>query len=101
MAKSNNKKQIAANELQQTHPMAARKTLFVLENKEGEIVSLDPVSFAIRTKGDGKIILPLNLPENFSKAGLKIRFSAMAKETDPSELWAAQPVLLTKAEKIS
>src|SRR6476619_3249215 len=85
--------------LSQSHPLAKRKTLYVLDNKQGEIVALDQANFGIRQEDGGTLLLPVNLPEEFQKNGTKIKFTAQAKETDAAELWAGQPVLLTNIEK--
>lgn len=98
MSKTHKKKNASAKPLQQEHPMASRKTLYSLENTEGEIVMLDPVNFGIRT-GNETSLLPLNLPSAFQQSGIKIRFSGEAKETGLTELWAGQPFLLNKIER--
>jgi hypothetical protein len=99
MPKSQKKKATALQPLPQTHPLAGRKTLYSLENSPGEVITLDAANYAIRIAGDDKIFLPLNLPASFRKEGMKINFSGMVKEIDPTEFWAAHPLILTKIEK--
>jgi hypothetical protein len=99
MPKSKKNKDAALQPLPQFHPLAGRKTLYTLENRPGEIVMADSANYVIRTAGDDKIFLPLNLPVVFRKAGMKINFSGMVKEIDPTEFWAGQPVILTRINK--
>jgi hypothetical protein len=99
MGKSNKKKTGTKSSLSREHPLASRKTLYSLENRQGKILALDAANFGISTGGD-TVLLPVNLPVQLQKAGIKINFSGEVKETDPAELWAAAPVLLTQAEII-
>lgn len=96
---TSNKKKTGTTTLSQEHPLASRKTLYSLENREGKIVSLDAVNFGINTGGD-TVLFPVNLPAQLQKAGIKINFSGAVKEMDPTEFWAATPILLTRAELI-
>jgi len=82
----------------QSHALAGRKTLYTLEDKEGEVIALDNANFGIRPLGSNAVLLPLNLNASFQKEGTKIKFSGQVKETDLTEFWAAQPILLTKVE---
>jgi len=99
MEKTNKKKDDSAPKLTREHPLAKRKTLYSLEDKQGTVIALDNANFGISI-GDDTILLPLNMPAQLQEAGIKINFSGEVKETDPAELWAAAPVLLTRAEKI-
>jgi hypothetical protein len=99
MGTANKKKARPSTNLSQEHPLAARKTLYSLENKQGKIVALDASNFGINIGGD-TVLLPLNLPARLQKAGSKVIFSGAVKEIDPAEFWAATPILLTQAEVI-
>ncbi|HEV8286654.1 MAG TPA: hypothetical protein VGQ09_20235 [Chitinophagaceae bacterium] len=99
MEKTNKKNDASAPQLTQEHPLAKRKTLYSLEDKQGTVLALDNANFGINIGGD-TILLPLNLPVQLQEAGIKINFSGEVKETDAAELWAAPPILLTRAEKI-
>jgi hypothetical protein len=92
MGTTNKKKAGTNTAISQEHPLAARKTLYSLENKQGKIIALD-------TGGD-TVLLPVNLPVQLQKAGSKLIFSGAVKEIDPAEFWAATPIVLTKAEII-
>lgn len=99
MGTTQKKKASANTALSQEHPLAARKTLYSLENKQGKIVALDTLNFGITTGGD-TVLLAVNLPAQLKKAGSKVIFSGAVKEIDPTEFWAATPIVLTKAEII-
>ena len=99
MGKSHKQKEAPAPQLKQDHPLASRKNLYSLENKNGTVIALDATNFGIHLEGD-TTLLPVNLPSSLQKAGIKINFSGAVKETDPAEFWAASPLLLTKAKEI-
>jgi hypothetical protein len=99
MGTTNKKKAGTNTAISQEHPLAARKTLYSLENKQGKIIALDNSNFGINTGGD-TVLLPVNLPVQLQKAGSKVIFSGAVKEIDPAEFWAASPIVLTKAEII-
>jgi hypothetical protein len=87
-------------DLSQSHPAAKRKTVITMENRRGEIVALDNTNFGIRPDEGGAVLLPVNLPVPFKKAGTMVRFSGDVKETDLTELWEAQLFILSHIEKI-
>lgn len=96
MTNSNKKFAASSGELEQQHPLASRITTDTLENQEGEMVAIDAVNLGIQCKNDGVgLLLPLNLPVPLQKAGVKVIFSGLVKQTGPDEFWAAQPVILT------
>jgi hypothetical protein len=99
MGTSNKKKASTKSSLSREHPLSSRKTLYSLENRQGKIVALDAANFGITIDGD-TVLLAVNLPVQFQKAGVKLNFSGAVKEVDPTELWAATPILLTQAEII-
>lgn len=99
MAKNLKQKKENDHLLPQDHPMAKRKTVAKLEDEEGEVVVLDDANFGIRTPARNDTLLALNLPAEWQKSGARIRFSGKVKETELSEFWAGQPVLLTKIDK--
>ena len=99
MGTTHKKKAGTNNSLSQEHPLASRKTLYSLENRQGKIVTLDAANFGINIGGD-TLLLPVNLPVRLQKAGSKVIFSGAVKEIDPAEFWAATPIVLTKAEII-
>jgi len=98
MAKTHKKKDDSHSQSTQSHALAGRKTLYTLENQEGEVIALDNANFGIRTEGTYTVLFPVNLSPSLKKEGIKIKFSGQVKETDLTEFWAAQPVLLTKVE---
>jgi hypothetical protein len=88
------------NIVSQSHPLAKRKTLYSIENKTGDIVALDNSNYGIRAADEATVLLPVNLPAELQKNGIKVKFSAQAKEISLTELWAGQPILLSHVEKI-
>jgi hypothetical protein len=99
MGTSNKKKAGTKSSLSQEHPLASRKTLYSLEKRQGKIIVLDAVNFGISI-GEDTVLLPVNLPSEFQKAGINVNFSGAVKKTDPAEFWAATPILLTQVKII-
>ena len=86
-----------AEELKENDCYTDRKTVSAVNNKEGEIFLIDNVNFGIRYAGNSKPLLPCNLPATLQKEGIKIVFSGAVKEAMPTELWAGELFVLTKA----
>lgn len=100
MTKSDGKFSASSNELEQQHPLTSRQTTDTLENQEGEVVAIDAANFGIQCKNAGTgLLLPLNLPAPLKKAGVKVVFSGSVKQTNPEELWAGKPVILTSIKE--
>lgn len=86
-------------ELNETDCYADRKTVGRINRKSGEIFLIDNENFAVRYDGEDKPLLPCNLPGPLQKAGTKIIFSGVVKETKLEELWAGEPFVLTMVEE--
>lgn len=100
MANSDKKFSASSGELEQQHPLTSRQATDTLENQEGEIVAIDTANFGIQCKnGSNRLLLPLNLPASLQKAGVKVIFSGSVKQTNPEELWAAPPLILTSIKE--
>ena len=86
---------------QEPHPLDSRPSVGSLENVEGEITLIDGNNFGIRHKGDSSgVLLPVNLPAQMRKAGIRVVFSGSIKRADPEEMWAGQPFLLTDIKEV-
>ncbi len=89
-----------AEELEQNNIYTDRKTVKRIENKEGEVYLIDNVNFGIRSQDKEAVpLLPCNLPQPLQRAGIKIIFSGLIKETGLAEFWAAQPFVLTSVRE--
>ncbi|MGC4102085.1 hypothetical protein [Ferruginibacter sp.] len=99
MSNTTKKYSSRAGELKETDCHTDRKTVHTITQQQGEIFLLDHANFAIQYKGNTRALLPCNLPAALQKAGKKIIFSGVIKETQPEELWGAEPFVLTKAEE--
>lgn len=87
-------------DLSESHPIAKRKTVITVENRRGEVVALDNANFGIRPDEGGAVLLPVNLPADLKKAGTMVKYSGQVKETDLTEFWAGQLLLLSHIEII-
>ncbi|HEV7348064.1 hypothetical protein [Telluribacter sp.] len=80
-----------------------RKTTSVLTNEQGAVrVTTNPTAtwVDIYLSDDPTTpYCPCNIPESFTKDGLRVEITAELKETYPNERWRCQPVVL-KAIKI-
>ncbi|HSN60094.1 MAG TPA: hypothetical protein VLR49_04115 [Ferruginibacter sp.] len=76
-----------------------RKTVSRIDNMEGEIFLIDNVNFGIRYQENQMSLLPCNLPDALQAEGKKIIFSGDIKETNPTELWAGEPFVITKLKE--
>lgn len=87
-------------ELNQNDCYPDRKTIRTINDQEGEIFLIDNTNFGITCSDGDKPLLPCNLPASLQKAGKKIIFAGIIKETKLEELWAGEPFVLLKiAEK--
>ncbi|MDY6901103.1 MAG: hypothetical protein SWZ49_23930 [Cyanobacteriota bacterium] len=67
----------------------SRKTVDTVENQLGTVRRIHDKLYIIISEDNRSRFAPCNLPNEFKKEGLKIRFSGDVKEIYPNERWAA------------
>ncbi len=72
-----------------------RKTVDTVENQVGTVRRIHDKLYIIISEDNRSRFAPCNLPDEFKKEGLKIRFSGDVKEIYPNERWAATLFKLT------
>ena len=92
---------VSREELELGDCYADRRTTRIMEQKEGEVVLLDPVNFGIHCSDACPILMPCNLPEAYQQTGLKILFGGMVKEMLPNEILTAPPFVITSLQRSS
>lgn len=73
----------------------SRKTVDTVKNQIGKVRKIHDRLYIIVSKDIGGRFAPCNLPDEFKKDGLMIRFSGDIKEIYPNERWAATLFKLT------
>ncbi|MBV6625952.1 MAG: hypothetical protein KI793_23975 [Rivularia sp. (in: Bacteria)] len=72
-----------------------RKTVGTVKNKVGTVRRIHDKLYIIISEDNRSRFAPCNLPDEFKREGLKIRFSGDIKEIYPNERWAATLFKLT------
>ncbi len=78
-----------------------RETIAILHTENGQVTKMDNINYAIKYRGEYKVLLPCNLPKALQTEGLHIRFAGEVKQAGPDEMWAAQPFVLTSCKVLN